>query len=198
MKPWEMLRVCLQPLKAGWIPAAHCCQGNTVQPCSLSTLQKIFMKECALKCYQKKNKTTKLFSQMVWCLHMFTHPGPGLGKWFFQLKMWKIDWKFTPPQAAARATTFSHVFSRRWEDVWEVSERARDPLWEVFLSEQLFRQLVLRRTLSLSSSQLLNPLLPSPTPVLSATLSLYPFVHWPVSWRRSDGWRWGFRSGIVW
>lgn len=35
-------------------------------------------------------------------------------------------------------------------------------------SEQLFRQLVLRRTLSLSSSQLLNPLLPSPIPVLSA------------------------------
>lgn len=68
------------------------------------------------------------------------------------------------PLAVAKATAFAHVSSRRWEDFWEVSERARDALWEVFLSasEQLFRQLVLRRTLTLSSSQLLNPLLHLP------------------------------------
>lgn len=60
-----------------------------------------------------------------------------------------------------------------------MEELAGDALWEVVLSasEQLFRQLVLRRTLSFSSSQLLNPLLPSPIPVLSATFSLCPFVH---------------------
>lgn len=31
---------------------------------------------------------------MVWCLHTFTHPGPGSENWFFQLKKWKTDWKF--------------------------------------------------------------------------------------------------------
>lgn len=53
---------------------------------------------------------------------------------------------------------------------------ASEAHWEVFLSalEQLFRQLVSRRTVQLSSYQLLTPLLPSPIPVLSDSFSLSP------------------------
>lgn len=109
---------------------------------------------------------------------MLTHPGPGSGKGFFQLEKHRIETLLRqnafPSSGCCQGDSFRSCLGR--EDFWEVSERARDALWEVFLSasEQLFRQLVLRRTLTLSSSQLLNPLLPSPIPALSATLSLQP------------------------
>lgn len=59
--------------------------------------------------------------------------------------------------------------------------------WEVFLFvfEQLFRQLVSRRTVQLSSYKLLMCLLLAP--ILLRCVSLASFVHWPVSWRLSDG-----------
>lgn len=110
---------------------------------------------------------------------------------------WYDTWHtcIAAPQAVAWVIALSlSPLSCRWEDFWEVSLRASEAHWEVFLSafEQLFRQLVSRRTVQLSSYQLLTPLLPSLFLFLSVSFSLSPspFVHWPVSWRLSDGCGW--------
>lgn len=98
---------------------------------------------------------------------MLTHLVSGSGKGFFQLAKNRIETLLRRNAFSSSGCCQGDSFRscRRWEDFWEVSERARDALWEVFLSasEQLFRQLVLRRTLTLSSSQLLNPLLHLPS-----------------------------------
>lgn len=94
------------------------------------------------------------------------------------------------------SVTFLSAF---WESVW-----ASEAHWEVLFSvlDQLFRQLVSGRTVRLSSYQLLHP--PRSSHLLFQfslfrSFSLFPFVHWPVSWRPSDGYGWRFhRNRVGW
>ncbi len=82
-------------------------------------------------------------------------------------------------------------FSLIWvaDSFWAESLWASGAHWEAFLSalKELVRQLLSRGTVKLSSYQLLTLLLPSPTLLLSVSFSVSAFVHWPVSWRLSDG-----------
>lgn len=97
-------------------------------------------------------------------------------------------------QAVAWVTALSHALE--WPTgrlLGGVTVGQRGALGSVLSAfERLFRQLVSRRTVQLSSYQLLTPFLPSSIPLSLRLLSfsLSPFVHWPVSWRLSDGCGW--------
>lgn len=209
----------MQPINAwfGFIPSVDCCQGNIFQPCSLSTLQKRFtsafhvvLRLCTpfFRMQQKKLVRFPATTINAICARC----------WFsIQKRLQKLKFPVWPNKLRKIATLWNYLvgkktgvrallhrrplpgwqlsvmlLSGRKEDFWEVSLWAGEAHWEVFLSalEQLFRQLVSRRTVQLSSYQLVTPLLPSPILFLSVSFSRSSFVHWPVSWRLSDGCGW--------